>query len=91
MHLEPSQLEIAIFNLLRIMTIGGILIISFRGTNNEDNRESGKLYTQILVGEMVTTFSKHRAKILNYEREYESGRKLEWHNLVFRKLPHLVV
>ena len=73
------------------MTVGGVLVISFRSTDNEDNRENGKLYTRISVGEMMDTFSKYGAKTLNYERKYESGRELEWHNLVFRKLPHLAV
>ena len=91
MHLESDQLATAIFHLLRIMIIGGVVVISFRGTDNENNREDGKLYTRILVDEMIATFSKYGAMTLNYERKYEPGRDLEWHNLVFRKLTHLAV
>ena len=88
MHLGADQLTLAIVHLLRIMIVGGVIVVSFRGTNNANNRENGKLYTPISVNELITAFSKYGATMLHYERKYEAGRGLEWHNLVFRKLSH---
>ena len=73
------------------MTVGGVIVVSFRGTNNADNRENGKLYTAISVDELITFFLKYGAKMLHYGKKHEVGRGLEWHNLVFRKSSHPVV
>ncbi len=91
MHLESNQLETAILNLLRNMTVGGVRVISFLGTDNDNNRENGKLYTKVLVNEVIANFSGYGANILDYKIKNDLERNLKWHNLVFRKLTHLAV
>lgn len=88
MHVKADQTALAIIHLLRITTVGGVIVISFRGTNNIDHRENGKLYSPIMENELIATFVTFGAMMLHCERNHESGRSLEWHNLVFRKLPH---
>lgn len=90
MHLGADQINLAVVHLLRVMIEGGVIVVSFRGTHNVDQRENDKLYTPILVDELIATFAEFGAILLFYERDYETGRMLEWHNLVFRKLHHPV-
>ena len=91
MHVKADQTALAIVHLLRIMTVGGVIVISFRGTKNVDHRENGKLYNPIIANELIDTFVAFGAMMLHCEKTHESGRSLEWQNLVFRKLPHPAV
>jgi len=90
MHLGADQIKLAVAHLLRVMVEDGVIVVSFRGTHNVDQRENGKLYTPISVDELIVTFAESGAILLFCERDYETGRMLEWTNLVFRKLHHPV-
>lgn len=90
MHLAAQQIESAVFHLLRVMTPGGIILISLRGTHAADYRENSKLYTPIAPTELISAFTANGAPLLHAETDFEVGRGLTWHNLVFRKLPHPV-
>lgn len=87
MHLTADQIGSAVFNLARITAVSGVIILSFRGTRNHDQRESGKLYTPIDADTLISLFDQAGATLLHHENDLESGRELEWTNLVFRKSP----
>jgi 2-polyprenyl-3-methyl-5-hydroxy-6-metoxy-1,4-benzoquinol methylase len=85
MHLEVDQIALAVVNLVRIMVEGGVIVISFRGTDEVGQREDGKLYTPISTNKLITAFASSGATLLVRESDHEVGRGLEWHNLVFKK------
>jgi ubiquinone/menaquinone biosynthesis C-methylase UbiE len=87
MHLGADQIGSAVANLMRIIAMDGVIILTFRGTRNHDQRESGKLYTPIEAEELISLFIQAGAKLLHHENDLEAGRDLEWTNLVFRKSP----
>ena len=91
MHLVDDQIAIAITNLMRITALGGVIIISFRGTSSKDLREIGKLYSVIDSGRLIALFVQSGAELLHHEVDFQEGRGVEWTNIVFRKLPTLVV
>lgn len=91
MHLVDDQIAIAITNLMRITALGGVIIISFRGTSSKDLRENGKLYSVIDSGRLIALFVQSGAELLHHEVDFQEGRGVEWTNIVFRKLPALVV
>ena len=62
------------------------MIISFRSTNNTNQRENGKLYDLILYKELQDFFSVNGLSILHHEFEIEQKRNLIWHNVVIRNL-----
>ncbi len=85
MHLTPSNLTIACKRLLQILNDNGCLVISFRGTNEVNHREKGKLYENIHTDAFVKFFEDNRCKILVQESETEASRNLLWHNFVIKK------
>ena len=85
MHLEHELLPIAAKIILRIMKKDGILLISYRGTGNLNNREDGKLYSTIQKKRAIKIFNDVGAKIIHEESSVESGRNLLWNTFVFRK------
>lgn len=87
MHLPENQVSLAIKNLLRVTMPGGVLVLSFRRTNSINMRENHKLYTSLSVEKLTADFRKNGAVLLFYKKEHESGRGIDWHNLVFKKLP----
>lgn len=89
MHLPDNQIGCAVTNLVRITTVDGVLIFSFRGTNNKDRRENGKLYISVEVDRLVSLFVQSGAMLLHKEIDFEEDRKIEWTNIVFKKLPLL--
>jgi 2-polyprenyl-3-methyl-5-hydroxy-6-metoxy-1,4-benzoquinol methylase len=88
MHLPETMLPLAISNLLRVTTVDGTLIISFRGSQSCDYRENGKLYNPIDVKHFIDMFTAAGGELLLHEVSQETGRELSWHNFIFRKLPH---
>ncbi len=90
MHLPDNQIACAVTNLVRIITAGGVLIISFRGTNSKDHRENGKLYNSIEVDKLISMFVRSGAMLLHSEIDLEEDRRMEWTNIIFKKLPLLV-
>lgn len=87
MHLGADQIGCAIANLTRITAVNGVIILTYRGTLNHDQRESGKLYTPIEADKLISLFTQAGAQLLHHENDLEAGRGLEWTNLVFRKSP----
>jgi hypothetical protein len=61
------------------------LIISIRGTNEDNKRENGKLYESIDVESFSQFFKQNNCEILLYENEVEQKRQLTWHNFVIKK------
>lgn len=91
MHLADNQIACAVTNLVRITAAGGVLIISFRGTTSTDHRENGKLYNAIEVDKLISLFVQEGTTLLHHEIDYQEDRKMEWTNIVLRKLPLLAV
>ncbi|PWQ93611.1 class I SAM-dependent methyltransferase [Leucothrix arctica] len=85
MHLPEAQIGEAVYNLFRITKEGGVILLSFRGTNAEDNREDGKLYTPINPKALITLFEHLGATLLSESQNIEEERGLLWNKLVFRK------
>lgn len=91
MHLADDQIASAVVNLVRIAAENGVIVLSFRGTKNEDRRESGKLYTPISAEKLISHFVAAGAVLLHHETDREEGRDFNWNNLVFRKSPRPAV
>lgn len=91
MHLTEDQIACAVVNLVRIAAVGGIIIVSFRGTNSKDRRENGKLYSAIEVDKLVSLFIQSETMLLHREIDYQEDRRVEWTNIVLKKLPLLAV
>jgi SAM-dependent methyltransferase len=91
MHLTEDQIACAVVNLVRIAAVGGIIIVSFRGTNSKDRRENGKLYSAIEVDKLVSLFIQSETMLLHREVDYQEDRRVEWINIVLKKLPLLAV
>ncbi|NJM12359.1 MAG: class I SAM-dependent methyltransferase [Synechococcaceae cyanobacterium SM1_2_3] len=68
MHLNNELLPVAIINLLRLLKNDGVLIISFRGTEENDNRENGKLYTPIEKKKLLAGLSYREANCFYLSR-----------------------
>ncbi|MDD5410000.1 MAG: class I SAM-dependent methyltransferase [Methylobacter sp.] len=82
MHLSKVDLKPACDRLLQLLDDNGCLIISFRGTNEINHRENGKLYESILVADFVMIFNENGCDVLVQESELEISRNLVWHNVV---------
>ncbi|SDY13347.1 bifunctional 2-polyprenyl-6-hydroxyphenol methylase/3-demethylubiquinol 3-O-methyltransferase UbiG [Nitrosomonas sp. Nm33] len=91
MHLADDQIACAVTNLVRITAVGGVIVVSFRGTNSKDRRENGKLYSIIEVDELISMFAHSGTMLLHREVDFQADRKVEWTSVVFRKLPLLAV
>lgn len=85
MHLKEENIRMAVENLLRVTQSGGVILISFRGTNNINHRENEKLYTPIITEELILIFIESGATLMHEEINHEMGRDLKWINLVFKK------
>lgn len=91
MHLAEDQIADAVANLVRITTAGGVIIISFRGTNSKDHRENGKLYSAIELDKLISLFVQAGTVLLHREKDYQEDRGMEWNNIVLKKLLLLAV
>lgn len=91
MHLGKNQIPDAARNLIRITRPDGVIILSYRGTENADQRENGKLYTLLDKEELQQIFSTAGALLLHLEVNKEEARGLNWTTLVFKKLQSLAV
>lgn len=87
MHLADHQIACAVANLVRITEVGGVIIISFRGTSSKDRRENGKLYSAIELNKLASLFVQSGTTLLHYETDNQADREVEWTNIIFRKLP----
>lgn len=85
MHLPAEQLEQTATNLLRVATSGGCVLITYRGSPSEDNRESGKLYTPLAPNTVIAAFEQLDATLVSQTQNTEEERGFVWNNLVFRK------
>ena len=85
MHLKNDEIKTACYRLFKLLEIDGRLIVSIRGTNENDKRENGKLYEEINIESFINFFIKHNCEILLYESEIEQKRQLTWHNFVIKK------
>lgn len=89
MHLPMTDVSLACHRLLELLKPNGFLILSFRSTNEDNQRENGKLYQKIDPNKLITLFTSLNCSIELYESTLEKGRHLTWHNLVIKKLPPL--
>jgi len=85
MHLDKASIEQACERLLNLLLPEGCLIITLRGTNQENKRENGKLYEAIDIESFSQYFTQNNCEIMLYEKEVEQKRQLIWHNLVIKK------
>lgn len=85
MHLGKDSIKTACLRLLQLLKPNGRLIISIRGTREENKRENGKLYETIDIDLFSHFFEKNNCEILLYENEIEQKRQLTWHNFVIKK------
>jgi 2-polyprenyl-3-methyl-5-hydroxy-6-metoxy-1,4-benzoquinol methylase len=85
MHLSNVDLKTACNRLLQLLNDNGCLVISYRGTNEIDNREKGKLYESINIYDFLNIFIKNGCEVLVKESETEITRNLTWHNFVINK------
>ena len=82
MHLPETQIPIACKRLLALLETDGRLIISVRGTQAENQRERGKLYSMIEPEFLQRLFVECGAKVLWQETTEETARLLFWHTWV---------
>jgi 2-polyprenyl-3-methyl-5-hydroxy-6-metoxy-1,4-benzoquinol methylase len=85
MHLKKNDFVAACLRLFELLNKKGCLIVSFRGTNETDNREKGKLYRPIAVDEFLAIFRENGCNIVLQEKEMEISRNLVWNNFVIFK------
>jgi len=85
MHLTSDDLMVACKRLVTLMAKNAILVLSFRGSAEIDNREKGKLYEPIDTDLLVQRFVASGLTLVLLESEFERERHLTWHNLVFKK------
>ena len=90
MHLTCTDVSLACHRLVSLLQSNGFLIISFRDTHEENQRENGKLYEKINASDLITLFTSLNCSVELHESEVEVGRNLTWYNLVIKKLPPLV-
>lgn len=85
MHLDSNSVKTACLRLLQLLKPNGRLIISIRGTHEENKRENGKLYEAIDIDSVSQFFEQNNCDILLYGSELEPKRQLTWHNFVIKK------
>ena len=86
MHLTSTDILMACHRLVTLLQSNGCLIISFRDTQEENQRENGKLYEKIHADDLIALFISLNCSVVLHESELEIGRNLTWHNLVIKKL-----
>ena len=89
MHLTHTDVSLACHRLVSLLQPNGFLILSFRDTHKENQRENGKLYEEIDVKNLITLFNSLNCSVELHELEIEAGRHLTWHNFAIKKLPPL--
>lgn len=82
MHLPKTQIPIACKRLFALLETDSRLIISVRGTQAENQRERGKLYSIIEPESLQCLFVELGAEVLFQETTTETARSLSWHNWV---------
>ena len=82
MHLPETHIPIACKRMLALLQPEGRLIISIRGTQSENQRERGKLYSTIEIATFQQWFVESGTTVLLQETTTETARSLKWHNLV---------
>jgi 2-polyprenyl-3-methyl-5-hydroxy-6-metoxy-1,4-benzoquinol methylase len=85
MHLDINGIDAACLRMSQLLKPKGCLILSFRCTENNDNRENGKLYESIQHSLLEEVFEKNNCEIILHETDVEKIRGLTWHNLVVIK------
>lgn len=85
MHLSDADLMASCTRLVSLLAENGVLIVSFRGTGEQDNREKGKLYNPIVVEDFLKFFTDRGYAVLVNESVSDQSRGLVWHNFVIRK------
>lgn len=85
MHIPQENLVGTYEKILDILNKKGILILSFRSSNEPGNREKGKLYEPINAKQLINYFEHIGCEILLKESETEVKRNLTWHNIVIKK------
>lgn len=84
MHVPAASTQAAFRRLLSIARPGGVVAVSFRGTQADDNREDDKLYNPLDPGQLIEWAKSDNALLLLVEADWEVSRNLLWHSLVFR-------
>ena len=85
-HIPRSELIESIRNILRITNPGGRIILSFRGTSSEDNREDGKLYENYQIGQIASILESFGAQVIFEDTTEDSTRKVKWNSIVCEKV-----
>jgi SAM-dependent methyltransferase/5-methylcytosine-specific restriction endonuclease McrA len=90
MHLPRQDLISAAFNIARILKPGGRLILTFRPSQADQERESdGRLYTGISPGKLVLLLESTGLENLAVMRQYDAWRPdIVWHVIVSEKGAH---
>ena len=85
MHLNDADFMGSCARLLSLLAANGVLIVSFRGTKEHDNREKGKLYNPIAIDAFLKFFTDRQCVILVNESVADKSRGLVWNNFVIKK------
>lgn len=85
MHLDNIHIIHSCRRLLSLLNKNGIMIISYRSTNEVDNRENGKLYSDINIVRFLEFFINHGCSILLQESNKDERRDIVWNNFVIQK------
>jgi 2-polyprenyl-3-methyl-5-hydroxy-6-metoxy-1,4-benzoquinol methylase len=85
MHLNDADFMASCARLLSLLAPKGALIVSFRGTGEQNNREKGKLYNPILIDEFLKFFTNRHCTVLVNESVADNSRGLMWNNFVIKK------
>lgn len=85
MHLNDADFMSACARLFSLLADEGVLIISFRGTNEQGYREKGKLYNPIEVDQFLIFVNDQKGALLVKESIADNSRGLLWHNFVIKK------
>jgi SAM-dependent methyltransferase len=86
MHLTSENLKLACDKLDELLDHDGCIVISFRGTNSDDLRENGKLYSPIDAQYLIGIFDEKNYNLLINESITDEKRGLNWTNIVIKKL-----
>lgn len=85
MHLTTDNLSLACDRFDSLVGNKACILISYRDTNQSDWRENGKLYTPINTDSVVSIFISKGYDVVVNETTVDTGRGLNWTNLVFKK------
>jgi 2-polyprenyl-3-methyl-5-hydroxy-6-metoxy-1,4-benzoquinol methylase len=85
MHLNDADFMASCARLFSLLAPNGVLIASFRGTSEHNNREKGKLYNPISVDEFLAFFTDRHCTVLINEAVADNSRGLKWNNFVIKK------